>query len=118
MSHEALPQRIQDAVKITRKLGIQYLWLDALCIIQGDTLDKTLEINGMGAIYKNATVTIAAASCDSVYDGFLATRSMLDGSKLAAAPPLIGSSIQRETIHGGVSSVPPRPLIFGFFPYN
>jgi hypothetical protein len=68
----------------------------------------------MGAIYKNVTSTIAAADCDSVYDEFLAARSMLDGSKLAAAPPLIGSSIQHGASHGGV---PPRPLLSGFFLY-
>ncbi|UPK96909.1 hypothetical protein LCI18_007844 [Fusarium solani-melongenae] len=29
-----LPQTIQDAIKITRAMGIEYLWVDAACIIQ------------------------------------------------------------------------------------
>jgi len=33
---EQLPRLIQDAVTLTRWLGIPYLWVDALCIVQGD----------------------------------------------------------------------------------
>ena len=64
-------QTIQDAVVVTRGLGIQYLWIDALCIIQGQASDKMHEIASMGKIYKNATVTISAANSRSAQDGFL-----------------------------------------------
>lgn len=30
-----LLQTLQDAMTITRAFGAQYLWIDALCIIQG-----------------------------------------------------------------------------------
>lgn len=29
-----LPQVFQDAVSLTRRLGMQYLWIDFLCILQ------------------------------------------------------------------------------------
>ncbi|KAH8598638.1 heterokaryon incompatibility protein-domain-containing protein, partial [Bisporella sp. PMI_857] len=64
-------QTIQDAVVVTRGLGLQYLWIDALCIIQGQTSDKMHEIASMGKIYKNATVTISAANSSSAQAGFL-----------------------------------------------
>jgi len=64
-------QTIQDAVVVTRGLGIQYLWIDALCIIQGQASDKMHEIASMGKIYKNATVTISAANSQRAQDGFL-----------------------------------------------
>lgn len=32
----SLPKTHQDAVTITRALGLQYLWIDSLCIIQDD----------------------------------------------------------------------------------
>lgn len=36
MRWELLPKTFQDAISITRKLGIQYLWIDSLCILQDD----------------------------------------------------------------------------------
>lgn len=32
---DILPQTIRDAIKVTRALGFQYIWIDSLCIIQG-----------------------------------------------------------------------------------
>ncbi|KAF4628642.1 hypothetical protein G7Y89_g9504 [Cudoniella acicularis] len=61
-----LPETIRDAVYVTRNLGIRYLWVDALCIIQDDPNDWAQETGIMGNIYKNAVVTvIAEASPDS-----------------------------------------------------
>jgi hypothetical protein len=34
------PQTLKDAVYVTRRLGIRYLWIDALCIIQDSPEDK------------------------------------------------------------------------------
>ncbi|KAM5351004.1 hypothetical protein ACJ41O_003727 [Fusarium nematophilum] len=66
-----LPQTLQDAVHVTRRLGIRYLWIDALCIIQDSDEDKFNEIDKMGAIYRNALVTLAAAHARAASDGFL-----------------------------------------------
>lgn len=57
-----MPKTFQDAVVITRRLGIRYLWIDALCIIQDDRSDWEKESAKMGAIYSLAHVTIAADS--------------------------------------------------------
>ena len=76
ISLDRLPQTIQDAIKVTRRLGIRFLWIDALCIIQeGDDSDKLAEVNAMGQVYKNATITIAAGSALAVSEGFLHTRA-------------------------------------------
>jgi len=45
-----------------------------LCIIQDDSEDKNIEISRMGSIYKNATLTIAAANTTRVQDSFLTPR--------------------------------------------
>lgn len=66
-----LSQTIQDAIHVTRKLGIRYLWVDALCIVQDDEASKVKEIDQMGKIYSNATLTISAASAAHATDGFL-----------------------------------------------
>ena len=49
--------------------------MDALCILQDDATDKAIQINAMGSIYKNATVTIAAANATDVIQGFLSVRT-------------------------------------------
>lgn len=67
----ALPQTLQDAVQTTRDLGYQYLWVDALCIIQDDNEDIAREIATMAGIYRNSTVTILAATSSSVAEGYL-----------------------------------------------
>ena len=66
---------LQDAVMVTRQLGLPYLWIDSLCIVQDDTDDKTKEVAKMGDIYSGAFVTISAASASSAQEGFLQDRS-------------------------------------------
>ena len=68
---ETLPQTLQGAVQTTRSLGYQYLWVDALCIIQNDNEDIAREIADMAGIYRNSTVAILAATTKSVSEGFL-----------------------------------------------
>jgi hypothetical protein len=68
-----LPQTIHDAVTVTRRLNIRYLWVDALCIIQDSPVDKAVEISAMGGFYKNAILTIAVTCAVGVQDGFLRT---------------------------------------------
>ncbi|KAF2453856.1 heterokaryon incompatibility protein-domain-containing protein [Lineolata rhizophorae] len=59
-----MPKTIQDAVLVTRGLGIRYLWVDALCILQGyddsARLDFHREAARMERIYSNAFLTISA----------------------------------------------------------
>ncbi|KAK7909258.1 HET-domain-containing protein [Apiospora marii] len=65
---------IQDAIKVTRELGFRYLWIDALCIIQDDIVDKVHEIAHMHEIYRNAAFTIIASRSAGVTEGFLSSR--------------------------------------------
>lgn len=53
---------MKDAILITRQLGIRYLWIDALCIIQDSEGDWQAEAKEMARIYKNSLLTIAAAA--------------------------------------------------------
>uniref|UniRef100_L2G6C2 Heterokaryon incompatibility protein n=2 Tax=Colletotrichum fructicola (strain Nara gc5) TaxID=1213859 RepID=L2G6C2_COLFN len=69
-----LPQALQDAVRICRMLSIRYLWVDCLCIIQGDKVDWERESALMGRIYNNAFLTIIAASSPASDVGFLQRR--------------------------------------------
>jgi hypothetical protein len=66
-----LPQTLADAIHITRSLGVQYLWVDALCIIQDSVEDWEKESEQMSSIYERAYVVIAASSSSSAMQGFL-----------------------------------------------
>jgi hypothetical protein len=57
-----LPATIKDAMKVTRGIGLRYLWVDALCIVQDDDDDKKNFISNMDIIYGNATLTIVAST--------------------------------------------------------
>lgn len=58
-----LPQLYRDSVLVVRKLGMRYLWIDSLCIIQeGDSQeDWAREVQTMGDVYAKAFCTISAA---------------------------------------------------------
>ncbi|KAH7483573.1 hypothetical protein FOMA001_g5958 [Fusarium oxysporum f. sp. matthiolae] len=64
-----LPQTILDAIKVTKELGIRYIWIDALCITQDDKDDKARIIFNMGTIYANAVLSIMASSNVNPTDG-------------------------------------------------
>ncbi|KAF2179531.1 HET-domain-containing protein [Zopfia rhizophila CBS 207.26] len=66
-----LPKTFQDAVRITRELGIQYLWIDSLCIIQGNQKDWEHEAKRMEDVFASAYCTIAATSAVDSKAGFL-----------------------------------------------
>jgi hypothetical protein len=51
-----------DAIYITRSLGLEYLWIDSLCIIQDDEQDWQKESALMNRVYGGSTINIAAAS--------------------------------------------------------
>lgn len=59
---ESLPPLFQDAIIITRQLGLRYLWVDSLCIIQDSKRDWETESAKMGAIYEHSYVTISATN--------------------------------------------------------
>ncbi|KAK3317584.1 heterokaryon incompatibility protein-domain-containing protein [Cercophora scortea] len=126
----SLPQTIQDAVTTTAKLGLRYLWVDVLCIIQDKGHpDKKRELKKMGDYYQNATLTIAAAVASTVADGFLHPRTPSPACQLPLYAPNGPSgiiSITAKVSHEQTPEplytrawtleeflLPPRLLIFG-----
>jgi hypothetical protein len=71
---ENMPQTFRDAVKITRRLGQQYLWIDSLCIIQDSNSDWQKESAVMGDIYKGSLFTIFAVNATGDTEGCFTTR--------------------------------------------
>ncbi|KAI1467183.1 HET-domain-containing protein [Daldinia caldariorum] len=72
-----LPATFQDAVSFTRSLGIKYLWIDSVCIIQHDKRDWHQQAKLMWNVYKHSYVTLAALYGSSSKSG-LRSMSMED----------------------------------------
>jgi hypothetical protein len=60
-----LPQIFQRAVHITRRLGVRYLWIDSLCIIQDNESDWEYEAAYMDNVYALAYCTVAISSANA-----------------------------------------------------
>ena len=74
---ERLPSTLQDAIDITRSIGLRWLWIDSLCIIQDSKDDWKKEAAIMGDVYRNAFVTIAALGASHNDEGLFAVRDPL-----------------------------------------
>lgn len=72
-----LPKTFQDAISITRRLGVEFIWIDSLCIIQDSVEDWQREASMMEDIYKNAQLNIAATGSSDGNGGCFGTRDPL-----------------------------------------
>ncbi len=68
---EDLPRNFRDAVRVTRALGIRYLWIDSLCIVQDSRADWLREAGRMASVYAGATVVVSALDSPASTAGFL-----------------------------------------------
>ncbi|KAF2023603.1 HET-domain-containing protein, partial [Setomelanomma holmii] len=55
-----LPRTIDDAIFVTIKLGLRYLWCDRYCLEQYHSADKRHQINQMASVYNRAVTAICA----------------------------------------------------------
>jgi hypothetical protein len=74
IEYDELPRTFQDAIVVTRALGVRYLWIDSLCICQDDRDDWDRESAKMHSIYHNSYLTIAATTAGNSSVGCLTTR--------------------------------------------
>jgi hypothetical protein len=57
---QMMSKNFVDAVIVTRQLGLQYIWIDSLCIVQDSPEDWHSEAATMYKVYKVADITIVA----------------------------------------------------------
>ncbi|KAF1850450.1 uncharacterized protein K460DRAFT_390954 [Cucurbitaria berberidis CBS 394.84] len=81
-----LPQTFQDAVNITRQLGLRYLWIDSLCILQDSENDWKTECQRMEDVFSFANVTLSATCSSGVKDGFIRPDSIQNFRRRTAYP--------------------------------
>ncbi|RDW75391.1 hypothetical protein BP6252_06533 [Coleophoma cylindrospora] len=74
-SPDAMPKTVRDAIDICRRLRFHYIWIDALCIVQGrepfqgDVSDFERESPRMASVYANATLTLGADGASGNREG-------------------------------------------------
>ena len=67
-----VPKNFVEALEVAAQLGIPYVWIDSLCIVQDSSSDWEEQAKLMHMVYRYADVTIVATAATSSHDGFLA----------------------------------------------
>lgn len=93
---EELPRTFRDALTLSHELGIQYLWIDSLCILQDSTTDWEKESLLMGDYYAGAQLVIGAAASENSQGGFLKPRK---GSDVVDLPYFDASGRSAGIVH-------------------
>lgn len=68
-----LPKTFRDAVDLTLQLGVSYIWIDSLCIIQDSSTDWLHEAQRMALVYTFSHLTIAASASMNPLTGLAST---------------------------------------------
>lgn len=90
---DTLPQTFRDSAALTNSLGLRYIWIDSLCIIQDDAKDWAYQAAQMAKVYRNAHLVLNAANSDADSTGFLRPRNPQDTVLLPSTPT------GRHTLH-------------------
>ncbi|KAH7000936.1 heterokaryon incompatibility protein-domain-containing protein [Ilyonectria destructans] len=78
-----IPPTVKDAIHVTKNIGMRYLWVDTLCIVQDDFEKKPATIKKMDLIYGAADLVIVAAGSENAYSGIA---GVLPGSRRSRQP--------------------------------
>jgi hypothetical protein len=103
ISWSSLSKTFQDAIIITRFLGMHYIWIDSLCIVQDDKLDWEMESATMASVYEGAYVTIAASLSADGSGGCFATREVtapVVSAHVSSAPNSSEVYVRESLSHG------------------
>jgi hypothetical protein len=89
---------VRDAITTCEALGIRYLWVDALCILQGkaDVADWDIESQKMTDIFRNAYITLCPSSSKGCREGFLGQRQLHPGIRVKT-PVTSNAVFQKES---------------------
>ncbi|KAH7066385.1 heterokaryon incompatibility protein-domain-containing protein [Paraphoma chrysanthemicola] len=88
-----LPRTYRDAVSITKYLGINYVWIDSLCIVQDDMMDWAREARSMADVYRYSSCNISAVDAKNATEGCLFTYN----ARLFEAAPIGTRYLVNET---------------------
>jgi hypothetical protein len=105
----SLPLVLQNAIEVAREIGMQFIWIDALCIVQGPGGDYETEAERMETVFSGAYCVIAASRAADVSDGFLVERPQREAVTvpIPSGPPIFIAedidNFQRDVIDGALN---------------
>ncbi|KAK7416804.1 hypothetical protein QQX98_004997 [Neonectria punicea] len=73
-----LSTTFQDAIDFACRIGVEFIWIDSLCIIQDSKADWESEAVKMASYYSNADLTIAASAAKDGSVGLFPKRPETD----------------------------------------
>lgn len=65
-----LPRNFRNAIEVARALDVGYIWIDSLCIVQGEGGDFATEGQLMHLVYRNSFCNLAAVDSEGCQGGF------------------------------------------------
>ncbi|KAH7090001.1 heterokaryon incompatibility protein-domain-containing protein [Paraphoma chrysanthemicola] len=99
---DTLPKTFRDAVQFALHIGISYVWIDSLCIIQKDDDDWNKEAKRMRDVYQNAALVLSASGAKDSSEGFFITNRP---RSVVQRVPKIYNGIQKGVFN--IASLPP-----------
>ncbi|KAH7317117.1 heterokaryon incompatibility protein-domain-containing protein [Stachybotrys elegans] len=92
VEQSGLPKTFTDAISMVQSLGIKYLWIDSLCILQDSRDDWKDQSAMMGKVYQNSRLTIAAAAATDSHDGLFFDRDPREVAPVQACTRILDAS--------------------------
>jgi hypothetical protein len=97
---EDIPRTFRHAIDMTWRLGLKYIWIDSLCIVQDDIEDWRREGSNMASIYSRAYLTLAATSSTNCEGGFYTPNTSVtqipDHGSLLSHPVYVRQSVNHR----------------------
>lgn len=92
----SLPPTFRDACFVTQQLGVNYIWIDALCIFQDkdDLSDWSREASLMEKVYSNSYCNIVAAENRNSSEPLLRERN-----PKSLCPPTTETLLRKQNLH-------------------
>ncbi|KAK4197949.1 heterokaryon incompatibility protein-domain-containing protein [Triangularia verruculosa] len=91
-----LSRVFQDAIVITRRLGVDYIWIDSLCIIQDSKEDWEAESATMADIYSQSYCNLSATADRCQDEGLFHPRHQLQFSHERVTSDWIGDPFKTD----------------------
>jgi len=74
IDYKVLPKTFRDAIEVTHELGVQYIWIDSMCILWDVEEERTEGLAQMGTIFSGAYCVLVASSALDITEGLLMPR--------------------------------------------